>query len=133
MVRSRDNVVERLLHVGHAPVRVRAWRARDGYVHIRVEPIDPCSVQHPIVPEGVPDPAEVSSAVARSRAAQPAWAMRPFRERARVLRGLASRLARDEGRVLTPERQARLEELVEAELAAATRRSAAAVRGGGAP
>src|SRR5262249_62258075 len=41
VVRSRDNVVERLLHVGHAPVRVRAWRTREGHVHIRAEPLAP--------------------------------------------------------------------------------------------
>jgi 3-methyladenine DNA glycosylase/8-oxoguanine DNA glycosylase len=62
VVRSRDHVVERLLHVGHAPVRVRAWRTRDGYVHIRAEPIDPCSVQHAIVPKGTPAPDEVHPA-----------------------------------------------------------------------
>jgi 3-methyladenine DNA glycosylase/8-oxoguanine DNA glycosylase len=62
VVRSRDNVVERLLHVGHAPVRVRAWRTREGYVHIRAEPIDPASVMHPIVPEGTPSPEEIAPA-----------------------------------------------------------------------
>jgi DNA-3-methyladenine glycosylase II len=65
VVRSRNNVVERLLHVGHAPVRVRAWRTRDGYVHIRAEPIDPCSVQHPIVPAGAPGPDEIPPASVR--------------------------------------------------------------------
>jgi DNA-3-methyladenine glycosylase II len=62
IVRSRDKVVERLLHVGHAPVRVRAWRTREGYVHIRAEPIDPASVRHPIVPEGAPAPDELPPA-----------------------------------------------------------------------
>jgi DNA-3-methyladenine glycosylase II len=62
IVRSRDNVVERLLHVDHAPVRVRAWRTREGYVHIRAEPIDPVAVEHPIAPEGVPAPDEVPPA-----------------------------------------------------------------------
>jgi 3-methyladenine DNA glycosylase/8-oxoguanine DNA glycosylase len=62
VVRSRDNIVERLLHVGHAPVRARAWRTREGYVHIRAEPIDPTSVQHAIVPEGTPPPDEVPPA-----------------------------------------------------------------------
>ena len=62
IVRSRDNVVERLLHVGHAPVRVRAWRTREGYVHIRAEPIDPASIRHPIVPAGQPAPEEVQPA-----------------------------------------------------------------------
>jgi len=59
IVRSRDNVVERLLHVGHAPVRVRAWRTRDGWVHIRAEPVDPASVQHRVVPAGQPAPDEI--------------------------------------------------------------------------
>jgi 3-methyladenine DNA glycosylase/8-oxoguanine DNA glycosylase len=62
VIRSRDNVVERLLHVGHAPVRVRAWRTREGYVHIRAEPIDPAVVKHPIVPEGRPAPDEIPPA-----------------------------------------------------------------------
>jgi DNA-3-methyladenine glycosylase II len=62
VVRSRDNVVERLLHVAHAPIRVRAWRTREGHVHIRAEPIDPASVQHPIVPEGAPGPGEAQPA-----------------------------------------------------------------------
>ncbi|HEY1285294.1 MAG TPA: hypothetical protein VGF04_04340 [Solirubrobacterales bacterium] len=62
VVRSRDNVVERLLHVGQAPVRVRAWRTREGYVHIRAEPIDPALVKHSIVPERTPPPGEVRPA-----------------------------------------------------------------------
>lgn len=62
VIRSRENLVERLLHVGHAPVRVRAWRTREGYVHIRAEPIDPASVRHPIVPEGAPSPDEIRPA-----------------------------------------------------------------------
>jgi DNA-3-methyladenine glycosylase II len=62
IVRSRNNVVERLLHVGHAPVRTRAWRTREGYVHIRAEPIDPASIQHPIVPAGQPAPEDVPPA-----------------------------------------------------------------------
>jgi DNA-3-methyladenine glycosylase II len=62
VVRSRDKVVERLLHVGDAPVRVRAWRNRDGHVHIRAEPIDPASVKHRIVPEGTPSPDEIPPA-----------------------------------------------------------------------
>jgi 3-methyladenine DNA glycosylase/8-oxoguanine DNA glycosylase len=61
-VRSRDKIVERLLHGGHAPVRVRAWRTRDSYVHIRGEPIDPASVQHAIVPEGSPPPEQIPPA-----------------------------------------------------------------------
>ena len=62
VVRSRDKVVERLLHVGHAPVRVRAWRTREGYVHIRAEPIDPAAVVRPIVPEGNPAAEEIAPA-----------------------------------------------------------------------
>ncbi|HEY7268001.1 MAG TPA: hypothetical protein VH501_09915 [Solirubrobacterales bacterium] len=62
VVRSREGVVERLLHVGHRPVRVRAWRTREGHVHIRAEPIDPASVVHPIVPDGSPSPDEVPPA-----------------------------------------------------------------------
>jgi 3-methyladenine DNA glycosylase/8-oxoguanine DNA glycosylase len=62
IVRSRNNVVERLLHVGHAPVRVRAWRTRDGWVHIRAEPIDPATIQHQIVPAGQPPPKEIAPA-----------------------------------------------------------------------
>jgi DNA-3-methyladenine glycosylase II len=62
VVRSRDHIVERLLHVGPAPIRVRAWRTRDGYVHIRAEPIDPASVQHPVVPAGEPPPDELPPA-----------------------------------------------------------------------
>jgi 3-methyladenine DNA glycosylase/8-oxoguanine DNA glycosylase len=62
IVRSRNNVVERLLHVGHAPVRIRAWRTRDGWVHIRAEPIDPASIRHQIVPAGQPAPDEIPPA-----------------------------------------------------------------------
>jgi DNA-3-methyladenine glycosylase II len=62
VVRSRENVVERLLHVGHSPVRARAWRTRDGYVHIRAETIDPASVMCPIVPEGSPTADQIAPA-----------------------------------------------------------------------
>jgi 3-methyladenine DNA glycosylase/8-oxoguanine DNA glycosylase len=62
VVRSRDDVVERLLHVGHAPIRVRAWRTRDGWVHIRAEPIDPALVQHQVVPAAQPAPREIPPA-----------------------------------------------------------------------
>jgi 3-methyladenine DNA glycosylase/8-oxoguanine DNA glycosylase len=62
VVRSRDNVVERLLHVGHSPVRARAWRTREGYVHIRAEPIDPASVLHPVAPDQAPSPDEIDPA-----------------------------------------------------------------------
>jgi 3-methyladenine DNA glycosylase/8-oxoguanine DNA glycosylase len=62
VVRSREKVVERLLHVGHAPIRVRAWRTREGYVHIRAEPIDPAAVTHRIVPEGMSAAEEIAPA-----------------------------------------------------------------------
>jgi DNA-3-methyladenine glycosylase II len=60
--RVRDNVVERLLHVGLAPVRTRAWRTREGYVHIRAESVDPRAVEHPIVVAGEPSPEERAAA-----------------------------------------------------------------------
>ncbi|HEX3294877.1 MAG TPA: hypothetical protein VHR38_14180, partial [Solirubrobacterales bacterium] len=62
VVRSREKVVERLLHVGHAPIRVRAWRTREGYVHIRAEPIDPAAVTHRIVPKGMSAAEEIAPA-----------------------------------------------------------------------
>jgi 3-methyladenine DNA glycosylase/8-oxoguanine DNA glycosylase len=62
VVRSRDSVVERLLHVGHSPVRARAWRTREGYVHIRAEPIDPASLLRPVVPDQTPSPDEIDPA-----------------------------------------------------------------------
>ncbi|HET9119154.1 MAG TPA: hypothetical protein VFN72_01355 [Solirubrobacterales bacterium] len=62
VVRSREKVVERLLHVRHTPVRVRAWRTREGHVHIRAEPIDPAAVHHQIVPEGMPSAQEIAPA-----------------------------------------------------------------------
>jgi len=62
VVRSRNNVVERLLHVGPTPVRVRSWRTRDGWVHIRAESVDPALVDHPIVPAGDPEPGELPPA-----------------------------------------------------------------------
>jgi 3-methyladenine DNA glycosylase/8-oxoguanine DNA glycosylase len=40
-----------MLHVGASPIRVRAWQTREGYVHIRAEPIDPVLVDHPIEPD----------------------------------------------------------------------------------
>lgn len=40
VMRSREGVLERLLHVGPCPVRVRCWRARGG-VRIRAEAIEP--------------------------------------------------------------------------------------------
>jgi DNA-3-methyladenine glycosylase II len=62
VARVRDNVVERLLHVGHSPVRARCWRTREGYVHVRAESIDPVLVDHPIAVEGAPAPEETPPA-----------------------------------------------------------------------
>jgi 3-methyladenine DNA glycosylase/8-oxoguanine DNA glycosylase len=62
VVRSRGNVVERLLHVGPSPVRTRSWRTREGWVHIRAESVDPTLVDHPIVPAEDPEPDEVPPA-----------------------------------------------------------------------
>jgi 3-methyladenine DNA glycosylase/8-oxoguanine DNA glycosylase len=62
VVRSREGVVERLLHVQRAPIRVRAWRDRAGYVHIRAESIDPASIHHPIAVDGVPYADEIAPA-----------------------------------------------------------------------
>ncbi len=72
VVRSRDKVIERLLHVGSSPVRVRAWRTRDGYVHVRAESVDPVLVEHAIAlatPEETPvaGEAELGIAVERMR------------------------------------------------------------------
>src|SRR4051794_3169591 len=50
VARARGGVVERMLHVGRSPVRSRAWQTREGYVHIRAEPIDPTLVEHPVEP-----------------------------------------------------------------------------------
>jgi DNA-3-methyladenine glycosylase II len=54
VVRSREGVAERLLHAGGRPVRARWWRTRDGYVHVRVESVDPASVEHAIAIESAP-------------------------------------------------------------------------------
>ncbi|MFL5908889.1 MAG: DNA-3-methyladenine glycosylase family protein [Solirubrobacterales bacterium] len=62
VVRTRENVLERLLHVGPSPVRVRSWRTREGYVHLRAESIDPLLVEHPIAVSGEPTPAETPAA-----------------------------------------------------------------------
>jgi 3-methyladenine DNA glycosylase/8-oxoguanine DNA glycosylase len=62
VVRSRGNVVERLLHVGPRPVRVRSWRTRDGWVHVRAESVAPGLVEHPIAVAGAPPPGEVPPA-----------------------------------------------------------------------
>jgi 3-methyladenine DNA glycosylase/8-oxoguanine DNA glycosylase len=40
VTRHREGVIERLLHVGPCPVRVRAWQARTG-VRVRAERVDP--------------------------------------------------------------------------------------------
>ena len=40
VMRSREGVLDRLLHVGTCPVRVRAWQARHG-VRIRAERVEP--------------------------------------------------------------------------------------------
>ncbi len=62
VVRTREKVLERLLHVAHSPVRMRCWRTREGYVHLRAESIDPVTVRHPIVVDGQPAPAEIAAA-----------------------------------------------------------------------
>jgi DNA-3-methyladenine glycosylase II len=50
VMRSRGGVLERLLHVGASPVRVRSWQTREGHVHVRAESIDPGLVEHPVEP-----------------------------------------------------------------------------------
>jgi DNA-3-methyladenine glycosylase II len=40
VMRFREGVVERLLHVGPCPVRVRAWQAKTG-IRVRAERVDP--------------------------------------------------------------------------------------------
>jgi 3-methyladenine DNA glycosylase/8-oxoguanine DNA glycosylase len=40
VMRSREGVLDRLIHVGSCPVRVRTWQARHG-VHIRAERVEP--------------------------------------------------------------------------------------------
>jgi 3-methyladenine DNA glycosylase/8-oxoguanine DNA glycosylase len=69
VMRSRGGVLERLLHVGPSPVRVRSWQTRDGYVHVRAESIDPSLVEHPIGihPEEPPPAGEEELAVAVER------------------------------------------------------------------
>jgi 3-methyladenine DNA glycosylase/8-oxoguanine DNA glycosylase len=71
VMRSRGGVLERLMHVGPSPVRVRGWQTRDGYVHVRAESVDPSLVEHQIAttPEGPPpaDEAELGIAVERMR------------------------------------------------------------------
>jgi DNA-3-methyladenine glycosylase II len=48
VLRSRGGVLERLMHVGRSPIRVRAWQTREADVHIRAETIDPALVDHPL-------------------------------------------------------------------------------------
>jgi DNA-3-methyladenine glycosylase II len=71
VTRSRGGVLERLLHVGLSPVRVRCWQTREGYVHVRAECVDPSLVDHPIPleVEDVPPAgeAELATAVERMR------------------------------------------------------------------
>jgi DNA-3-methyladenine glycosylase II len=62
VVRSRERVAERLLHVGDRPVRARWWRTRDGYVHVRAESVEPASVDQPISIAGAPAPDEIPAA-----------------------------------------------------------------------
>jgi DNA-3-methyladenine glycosylase II len=62
VVRSREKVAERLLHVGDRPVRARWWRTRDGYVHVRAESVEPASVDHPISVARDPVPDEIRPA-----------------------------------------------------------------------
>ena len=62
VVRSRERVAERLLHVGDRPVRTRWWRTRVGYVHVRAESVEPASVDHPISVAGAPVPDEIPPA-----------------------------------------------------------------------
>jgi len=58
VTRSRGGVLERFMYVGPAPVRVRAWQTREGFVHIRAESIDPAAVEHPDELGGPPDEVE---------------------------------------------------------------------------
>lgn len=45
VMRAREGVLERLLHVGRRPVRVRCWQLRTG-VRIRAEAVEPRRVVH---------------------------------------------------------------------------------------
>jgi 3-methyladenine DNA glycosylase/8-oxoguanine DNA glycosylase len=71
VMRSRGGVLERLMHVGPRPVRVKGWQTRDGYVHVRAESVDPSLVEHQIatMPQGPApaDEAELGIAVERMR------------------------------------------------------------------
>ena len=67
---------------------------------------DPLRVKNPATGEIIQElpcagPAEVDAALARARAAQPAWAALPFRERARALRRFARALRDDDQLVAT--------------------------------
>jgi DNA-3-methyladenine glycosylase II len=62
VVRSRERVAERLLHVRDRPVRARWWRTRDGYVHVRAESVEPASVDHPVSVAGAAAPDEIPAA-----------------------------------------------------------------------
>ena len=62
VVRSREGIAERLLHVHDRPVRARWWRTREGHVHVRVESVDPASVDHPIAVAGDPPPDQLAPA-----------------------------------------------------------------------
>ena len=69
VMRSRGGVLERLMHVGPSPVRVRGWQTRDGYVHVRAESVDPSLVEHQIAttPEGPPPAVEAELGIAVER------------------------------------------------------------------
>ena len=62
VVRSRNGLTERLLHVRGRPVRARWWRTRGGHVHVRVESVDPISVEHPIAVAGDRPPDQLAPA-----------------------------------------------------------------------
>ena len=71
VVRSRGGVLDRLIHVGPSPVRVRSWATRDGHVHVRAESVDPAAVTYPVeAPEEEPPlagEAELEVAIERAR------------------------------------------------------------------
>jgi 3-methyladenine DNA glycosylase/8-oxoguanine DNA glycosylase len=72
VMRARGGVLERLLHVHSSPVRVRSWRTRDGYVHVRAEALDPALVEHQVAgagprTEGPAGEAELGIAIERIR------------------------------------------------------------------
>lgn len=70
-MRMVGGVAERLLHVAGRPVRVRAWHARDGHVHLRAESVAPALVEYPVTPKDLePRPAgeeELELALERMR------------------------------------------------------------------